>query len=156
MTVKWPGVTQPNSICEEYIIIEDIFPTFLEMADVKNYDQIGGTIDGISFVPLLKQNREYPKDRPLFWHFPHNYDVEPYSAMRKGNWKLIYFHTDNHFELYNLKDDIGETSNLIENHRDIAKSLANELRLFLIETNADMPIVKDTSRPVPLPNLPYN
>ena len=153
MIVKWPGVTKPDSVCEDYMIIEDIFPTFLEMAGVKNYDQIGGKIDGVSFVPLLKQKRGYPKDRALFWHFPHKYDVEPYSSIRKGDWKLIYFHTNQNFELYNLKHDIGETNNLMEKHKDIAKSLANELRLFLIETNADMPIVKATGKPVALPTV---
>ena len=86
------------------------------MAGVKNYDQIGGKIDGVSFVPLLKQKNGYPKDRPLFWHFPHNYGVEPFSSMRKGDWKLIYFHADEHFELYNLKKDISESNNLVEKH----------------------------------------
>ena len=155
MIVKWPGVTKPDSICDDYIIIEDIFPTFLEMAGVKNYDQIGGKIDGVSFVPLLKRKKGYPKGRALFWHFPNCIagESDPYSAIRKGNWKLIYFHADERFELYNLKNDIGESTNLVEKHKDIAKSLADELRLFLIETNADMPIVKATSKPVPLPKL---
>ncbi len=153
MIVKWPGVTKPDSICDDYTAIEDIFPTFLEMAGVKDYHQIGGKIDGISITPLLKRKRGYPKDRPLFWHFPHKYVEEPFSAMRKGDWKLIYFHADENFELYNLKDDIGETNNLMEKHRDIAKSLANELRLFLIDTNADMPIIKATQKPVPLPAI---
>ncbi|MFC1739471.1 sulfatase-like hydrolase/transferase [Planctomycetota bacterium] len=153
MIVKWPGVTKPDSICEDYMIVEDIFPTFLEMAGVKDYDQIGGKIDGISFVPLLKQKKGYPKDRPLFWHFPHNYVVEPFSVIRKGDWKLIYFYTDEHFELYNIKDDIGESNNLVDRNKDTLRSLADELRLFLIEANADMPIIKSTEKPVPLPTV---
>jgi len=153
MIVKWPGVTKPHSVCEDYMICEDIFPTFLEMAGVKDYDQIGLQIDGISFVPLLKGKKARHKDRSLFWHFPHNYVVEPFSSTRKGDWKLIYFRTDEHFELYNLKNDIGETNNLMDKHKDIAKSLAHELRAFLIETHADMPTIKTTSTPVPLPKF---
>ena len=153
MIVKWPGVTKPDSVCEDYMVVEDLFPTFLEMAGVKDYDQIGGKIDGISFVPLLKGKKGYQKNRSLFWHFPHKYVEEPFSSIRKGDWKLIYFHANQNFELYNLKDDIGEKNNLVDKHKDIAKSLANELRLFLIDTNADMPIIKATQKPVPLPAI---
>ena len=153
MIVKWPGVTKANSVCEDYMIVEDIFPTFLEMAGVKDYDQIGGKIDGVSFVPLLKRKKGYPKDRSLFWHFPHNYVVEPFSSIRKGDRKLIYFHAGQRFELYNIEDDIGEKNNLVEKNKDIAISLADELRQFLIETNADMPVVKATSKPVALPKI---
>lgn len=152
MIVKWPGVTKADSLCHEYLIIEDIFPTFLEMAGVKDYQQIGGKIDGVSFVPLLKRTPGYPKDRSLFWHFPHNYSTgKPHSVIRKGDWKLIYFHADLHYELYNLRDDIGESSNLADKRNDIVKRLAKELAMFLADANAVMPINKTTGKPVPLP-----
>lgn len=147
MIVKWPGVTKADSLCNDYLIIEDIFPTFLEMAGVKDYQQIGSKIDGISFVPLLKQTASYPKDRSLFRHFPHNYSTgKPHSVIRKGDWKLIYFHTDLHYELYNLK-----ANNLADQHCDIVKRMAKELATFLANSNADMPIYKATGKPVPLP-----
>ena len=153
MIVKWPGVTKADSICHDYLIIEDIFPTFLEMAGVKDYQQIGGKIDGISIVPLLKRTDGYPKDRSLFWHFPHNYSTgKPHSVIRKGDWKLIYFHADMHYELYNLKDDIGESNNLADERKEIRKRLAKELATFLADAKADMPIYRSTDKPVPLPS----
>lgn len=91
------------------------------------------------------------KDRPLFWHFPHCYDQPPYSAIRKGDFKLIYFHIDQHFELYNLREDIGESENLAERRGDVVKSLAELLRRFLEDCNADMPVMKSTGGAVPLP-----
>lgn len=152
MIVKWPGVAKADSLCHDYLIIEDIFPTFLEMAGIKDYQQIGGKIDGVSFVPLLKRIPGYPKDRSLFWHFPHNYSTgKPHSVIRKGDWKLIYFHADLHYELYNLRDDIGESSNLADKRDDIVKRLAKELAMFLADANAVMPINKTTGKPVPLP-----
>ena len=151
MLVKWPGVVEPGSICNDYVIIEDIFPTLLEIAGVRDYRQIGGKVDGVSFVPLLKQQSARAKDRPLFWHFPHCYDQPPYSAIRKGDFKLIYFHNDQHFELYNLREDIGESENVAADRADVVRSLAGLLGRFLKDCNADMPTMKDTGAAVPLP-----
>ena len=151
MIVKWPGVTEPGSICSDHVIIEDIFPTLLEIAGVRHYRQIGDNVDGVSFVPLLRQKTARVKDRPLFWHFPHCYDQPPYSAIRKGDFKLIYFHNDQHFELYNLREDIGESKNLAEHRSDMVKSLAGQLCRFLEDCHADMPVMKSTGGTVPMP-----
>jgi len=152
MIAKWPGVTEPGSICNDYVIIEDIFPTLLEIAGVRRYRQIGGKIDGVSFFPLLRGRAPHQKDRALYWHFPHCYDQPPYSAIRKADFKLIYFHNDQRLELYNLRDDIGESENLAERRKDIVKSLARQLSRFLKDCNADMPTIKSTGAAVPFPD----
>ena len=54
MIVSWPGVVAPGSKCNNYLLIEDFYPTILEMAGIKNYQTVQ-PIDGISFIPLLKQ-----------------------------------------------------------------------------------------------------
>ena len=54
MIVSWPGVVAPGSKCNNYLLIEDFYPTILEMAGVKNYQTVQ-PLDGISFIPLLKQ-----------------------------------------------------------------------------------------------------
>lgn len=36
MIVSWPGVVAPNSKCNDYLLIEDFYPTILEMAGIKN------------------------------------------------------------------------------------------------------------------------
>ncbi len=153
MMVKWPGAVRANTTCNEYFIIEDIFPTILEMAGLRDCPQIGGKIDGVSIVPLLKQKAGYPKNRALVWHFPHNLVYPPYSVIRKGDWKLIYFHADQRYELYNLNDDIAEANNLFEQRKDVAQRLAEELRLFLIDAKALMPTYKSSGEPVPLPGI---
>jgi arylsulfatase A-like enzyme len=151
MIVKWPGVTEPGSTCKDYLIIEDIFPTLLEIAGVRRYRQTGGKIDGVSFVPLLEGRAPREKDRALFWHFPHCYDQPPYSAIRKGDFKLIYFHDDKHLELYNLREDISESENLAESRSDVAGSLAVQLSRFLKDCNADMPTIRSSGVAVPMP-----
>ena len=152
MIVKWSGVTAPGSLCDDYVIIEDIFPSLLEMADINDYRQIGGTIDGVSFVPLLKQEAGHPKrDRAIFWHFPHTYDQPPYSSVRKGDWKLIYHHADGRLELFNLREDISEQNELSNKEPRKLREMAGVLSDFLRETRARLPIDKATGKKIVYP-----
>lgn len=157
MIVKWPGVTKPKSACDQYVIIEDFFPTILEMDGVEDSRQIGGAIDGISFVPLLRQRAGYPKNRALYWHYPNNWGprgpgIGPSSSIRRGDWKLIYYHEDQRYELFNLSEDLGEQHNRADERPGLRKRLANELHGFLASVDAQMPIDKRTGKPVPKPS----
>jgi len=156
MVVKWPGVVKPGSGCAVPVIVEDFFPSVLEMAGVTEYTQIGGKIDGLSFVPLLRRSPDYPKDRPLYWHYPNNWGptgpgIGASSTIRKGDWKLIYYHLDARYELFNIANDIGETTNLADQEPGKVKMLADRLRHYLLEVDAQMPSRKATGEPVPLP-----
>jgi len=153
LIVKWPGVVKPDTVCSaDYLIIEDIFPTFLEMAGVTGHQQIGGTIDGQSFVPLLKGRTGLSKGRAIFWHFPHTYDQPASSTVRQDDWKLIYFHAKGKLELYNLKNDIGEKTDLASKKPKKVKALARILSDFLRESGGQMPVDKRTGRPVDYPD----
>ena len=63
----------------------------------------------------------------------------PGCAVRAGDWKLIRFFEDNHAELYNLKDDLGETRNLAADHPDKVRELNGFLDNFLKQTGAVLP-----------------
>ena len=75
----------------------------------------------------------------------------PSSTIRRGNWKLIYYHTDRRFELFNLAADLGETRNLAAREPERVRALADELSAYLRRHHAPMPVVKATGAPVPLP-----
>ncbi len=158
MIVHWPGVTQAGSTCQQPVIIEDFFPTILELAGVDNVHQIGGIIDGQSFVPLLRgEHSESRNDRPLFWHFPNNWGprgpgIGASSAIRLGDWKLIYYYESQRFELFNIADDIGEQKNLAEKHPDICNRLAGELHDFLLGVQAQFPLDKKSGQPIVIPS----
>jgi arylsulfatase A-like enzyme len=72
-------------------------------------------LDGIPIQELLKDPRKY-QERTLFWHYPlekpHFLGGRSSGAVRQGNFKLIEFYDDGTIELYNLKEDLGETTNL--------------------------------------------
>jgi arylsulfatase A-like enzyme len=153
LIVKWPGVVKSGSVCNDhYVIIEDIFPTLLEIGGVEHYEQIGGKIDGVSFVPLLRGAADYPKDRPIFWHFPNTYDQPPYSAVRQGDWKLIYHHVTRKLELFNLQEDLSEQEDLAHQESGKTKKLAKVLAEFLRDTKADMPTDVATNKSVEYPD----
>lgn len=149
MLVKWPGTTAPGTSNDHYLIIEDIFPTFLELANLKEDAQ--KSRDGISFVPLLSNQNAYQANRALYWHFPHTYYQTPYSVVRQGDWKLIYHHANRKMELFNLAQDIGEQSDLFAENPAKVQELAGLLSSYLEETNALMPVDKTTGNPVEYP-----
>ncbi len=157
MIVKWPGKVKPNSVAHEYLIIEDFFPSILEIASITDYQTVQ-PIDGVSFVPMLThQNVSSSKDRPLFWHYPNRWGptgpgIGASSTVRLGDWKLIYYHTDRHFELFNLKEDIGETRNRASDSSEKLKELALVLTNYLKQVNAQMPVDKATGRVVEYPS----
>jgi len=154
MLARWPGVTKPAAVCARYLIIEDFFPTILEMAGVKAAKTVQ-PIDGLSFVPLLRQAAGRD-DRPLFWHYPNNWGpkgpgIGASSAIRLGDWKLIYYHADRRYELFNISEDLSETRNLAADQPRRVADLAAHLRDFLERVAAQMPLDKPAGKPVPLP-----
>jgi arylsulfatase A-like enzyme len=156
MIVKWPGTTRAKSICNDYLIIEDFYPTILEMAGVTNYNPVHN-VDGISFVPMLKNTGTTSENRDLFWHYPNKWGasgpgIGTSSTIRSGDWKLIYFYKDQHFELYNIVEDIGEHHNLSEKQPDKTKTLAIKLGNYLRSVNAQRPNLKETGKDVDWPD----
>lgn len=121
--IRWPGVTQPESISDCPVIGNDFYPTILEMAGIaRRPDQHR---DAISLAPLLDGRTSSLDREALFWHYPHygNQGGRPGSAIRIGDYKLIEFFEDNTCELYNLKDDIGE-------HRDLAAAMPERVEMM--------------------------
>ena len=157
MMIRWPGVTHAGSICQQYIQIEDFFPTMLDMAGINQYKAVQ-QIDGMSIVPYLKDPTISDHNRALVWNFPNDWTNrfgEQYNwmtAIRQGDWKLIYFEKFGRLELYNLKDDIKENHDLSKKYPARTKELARLLTKKLQAYQAQRPVVKTTGQPVPWPD----
>ena len=149
--VKWPDVIKPGTRSSEPVIGVDIYPTLCEIAGAEMpQDQ---PADGQSLVPLLKGEQQTYGDRPLFWHFPaylQSYQVwteqrdplfrsRPCSIIRLGDWKLHEYFEDGGLELYNLRDDIGETTNLAPTNPRQTETLLAKLRAWRQEIDAPVP-----------------
>lgn len=156
LIVKWPGEISRGVNSKDYIIIEDIFPTFLDIAGIDYKSKVNQQIDGVSFVPLFSGIEPKEPDRPIFWHFPHTYDQPPYSSVRKGDWKLIYHHIDQSLELFNLGKDISESDNLVGKEKSKTNELVKILSDFLRETEAGMPVYNKDGKMAPYPDEVLN
>lgn len=158
MMVYWPGVTKPDTECDQRVIIEDFYPTILEMAGVKKY-KTHQVVDGVSFTDVL-MNPEKRKDRVLVWHFPNLWGESQnlkegygaYSAIMKGDYHLIYTWETRQLRLYNVKEDIGEQHDLAQAMPDKVKELAAELSDYLRERDAQRPSLKATGEVIPFPD----
>lgn len=140
--VRWPGVTTPGSVSAEPMITHDLLPTVCDIVGIQPKDRkSNGTVDGVSLVSLLKDPKATLKRKALYWHYPHfaNQGGRPGGSVRMGGWKLIERYEDGSLELYNLKDDIGETKNLAKTMPEKAKELLGMLKKWRKEVDANMP-----------------
>ncbi|MCX6631174.1 MAG: sulfatase [Candidatus Solibacter sp.] len=151
MIVRWPGVTQSGATCETPVHAVDLMPTFFEMAGAKappNY-----SVDGVSLVPLFGGKRI--ARRALYWYMPF-YDVRwlatPSAVIRDGDYKLIDYFGDfidedkraeytvgARLELYNLRNDPGETRNLAARMPDRARSMQRQLHAWIRSCGSEVP-----------------
>ncbi len=166
MFALWPGKIKAGTTCETPIISTDFYPTFLELAGIEQPENY--ILDGESMTPLLNGNTGLKRDA-IFWHFPGYLEAykgltedsrdpifrsRPVSVIRKGDWKLLQFHeewvldggrekiaTNNSVELYNIKNDIGETKNLCNVEVGKRNELFDELIKWQKETGALIPTV---------------
>ena len=135
--VRWPGTVAPNQVSDALISSVDFYPTFLALAKGElTENQI---LDGKNIMPEILDANSTP-ERSLFWHYPvYHHDV-PKSVIRKGDWKLVENLVDGSYELYNLKNDISERNNLVEDYPEIVKELHNELKNWQEATGAELPV----------------
>ncbi|MCX8038177.1 MAG: sulfatase [Candidatus Sumerlaeia bacterium] len=129
LIIRWPARAGRGLVCREPVGSTDLYPTFIEMAGGRcSPKQI---CDGESFLPLLRGQGSL-KRPALFWHYPldqpHFLGGRSSSAVRAGDFKLIDFFQDNRVELYNLREDLGETADLSQRRPDKAKELREILK----------------------------
>jgi Arylsulfatase A and related enzymes len=156
MIVRWPGVVRGNTRCDSYLIIEDFFPTILEMAGIRRY-RVPQTVDGHSFVSLLKGSGNPSRKRTLIWNYPHVWGnrgpgIDLNCAIRKGDWKLIYFYKTGRKELYNIRKDISEEHDLAAEHPHLVRRLSRQLGKRLRAMKAQRPTFQATGEPCPWPD----
>ncbi len=133
-----PGVTRPGSLSAVPASGIDWYPTLLELAGVPVPTE--QEVDGVSLVRVLRGGAI--PDRPLYWHYPHygNQGGEPSSILMEGDWKLIYYHEDQHYELYNITQDVGEQHDMVDAERDRARAMQARLQQWLAASPAKFPI----------------
>ncbi|WP_158856490.1 sulfatase [Lunatibacter salilacus] len=136
LIISGPEVTTPGRREDVPVVSMDFFTTLLSLAKIEHDVE-----DGENLLPILRQ--EGPVDRDLlFWHYPHYHGSawKPGSAVRKGDWKLIYFYEEDKSALYNLLNDLGERRDLAEKFPEKVSELKHLLDSLLSATNAKIPV----------------
>ncbi|HTN20502.1 MAG TPA: sulfatase [Pelobium sp.] len=141
LLIYWKGKIESKKVIDEPAITMDIYSTIMSLAGAKEPENV----DGKSLLPVITENKQY--DRPLFWHYPHYHLDKPHGSVRYGDWKLIQYFEDMHYELYNLKADIGETKNLSKEQPEKVKELGMLMINWRKEVNAQMPIINSNYIP---------
>ena len=133
--VRAPGVTEPGSTCDEPVMSIDFYPTLAELSGIENESE--QTVDGISLVSLLRGDGGFDRSS-LYWHYPHysNQGGFPGGAIRTGPWKLIERYEDGRRHLFDLKQDVGETTDLADKHPEMVKQMTEELHSWYATVEA--------------------
>ena len=185
LMVKWSGKVAPATRVNTPVICEDLFPTILQMAGIKNFDVVQD-VDGKSLVNLVTKGSKLAAkavkkgvitdqksanafvvpeevsgidpERELIFHYPHQWkpydleDIDFLSAVRVGDWKLVYRMRTAKLELYNLKSDLGEQHDVAAQYPEKVKELAVKLSTKLCEWNSPMPSYRGSGEVVPMPD----
>lgn len=142
LIVRWKGKIVENTVSSVPVTGVDFYPTFVSLAKGKP----ATNLDGENIIQLIKKNRT---DRDIYWHFPAylesykksgaTFRATPYSTIRSGDWKLIYYYEDKSIELFNLQEDLSESTNLAETNPAKKKELYAKLMQWIKKTKAPIP-----------------
>ncbi|MDQ3623586.1 MAG: sulfatase [Verrucomicrobiota bacterium] len=142
--VRWPGKVQAGSVCDVPSIHVDIYPTFTALAGGKLPEK--QILDGESLLPLWRNAQAKLAREAIYQHFPgylgaggDTFRTLPVSLIQAGDWKLMEFLEDNRLELYNLREDIGESKNLATAQPERTKELHAKLVAWRAAVKAPMP-----------------
>lgn len=154
--IRWPGHTRPGQVVDEPACSLDLLPTFCAIAGIE--PPRDRPLDGTSLLPVF-ENRPVKRSTPLFWFYCLALS-KPKLAMRDGDWKLVA-HWDvgpglsgvgpeairavkkarlTDFELYNLREDIGEKRDLAQQQPQRVQAMAGTLRELFSQVQEECPV----------------
>ncbi|GAB4138614.1 MAG: sulfatase-like hydrolase/transferase [Planctomycetaceae bacterium] len=155
--IRWPGHVNAGTVSDEPVSGVDLLPTLCEVTGIS--PPRDRTLDGASWLPVL-QGKPIPRKTPLYWQF-NVARGKPKVAMRDGDWKILATLTGpvikpfgdiragdqraiktaelKSFELYNLKNDIGETRELSQQEPEQFRKLVAKLRKKYREVRDESP-----------------
>ena len=125
--IKWPSKIPAGTVCKEIACTMDLLPTIAKISGAKLPTVL--PLDGKEILDLMTGKEGAKSPHEYYFYAKGN-------AVRSGDWK---YHRVELFKvkatkrdtkgpsLYNLKDDIGESKNLIKQYPEIAERLKKAL-----------------------------
>lgn len=116
----WPGKVKPGKSAH-ISAFRDFLPTCCDLAGIR----IPAGTDGISFLHSVLHTSGHQKEHEyLYWEF---HEKGMSQAVRTGNWKGVKSSNNREIELYDLKNDPGETQNIAGTNIDVVKKIRERL-----------------------------
>ncbi|MFC1725721.1 sulfatase-like hydrolase/transferase, partial [candidate division KSB1 bacterium] len=119
--VQWKGVLPEGKVYGSPVTALDIFPTAIAAAGGKLPEN--RIYDGVNLLPYLSGEKSDQPHDILFWRLLHH------GAVRKGDWKLIWF-DDEPPRLHNLAEDISEKNDLSNTNPEKTKELLGDFYIW--------------------------
>lgn len=156
--ITWKDKIRPKQVIEEPVGLVDIMPTLCDLMQVQHPN--ARLLDGVNLMPLL-QGSDFSRVKPLSWFF---YRTTPEMAMRIGDYSILGRNEDatrhthstsqpdmdhiknitlDKFELYNLKNDIGQKRNINYSTLDMGPRYKQQILQRLVEIQNVGPFWKD-------------
>jgi arylsulfatase A-like enzyme len=117
---NWPGRIKPGSVVNQPMHIVDWYPTLTGLAGASTSKS--KPLDGLNIWPALSGGKIAIRNEIV-------YGVEPFrAALRQGDWKLVWrVVLPSQVQLFNLKQDPFEKTNLADKNPDIVSSLKQQI-----------------------------
>ena len=156
--IRWPGHTEPGQVCDESVCAVDLLPTLCAVTDIPL--PTDRALDGASFLPIF-EGAPIERPLPLYWQY-NRARSEPKVAMRDGAWKILATLTGPKltptgdlllkdmqaiksaelasFELYDLSNDIAETTDLAAKETERLRAMSGALRERYRQVRDESPV----------------
>ena len=121
MNIVYTPLLRKGKVFTDMVSSLDFYPTICELAGIVIPKET--QLDGVSLVNYLREETKQQPHDFLFWKRAQN------GAMRMGAWKLVM--DSNNAELYSLRDDRGETTDLSAQYPQIKERMLNEWNKWL-------------------------
>lgn len=145
--------------------ITDLYPTLLELVGgAESLNPEGHVVDGRSLKTLLSGSTDPSRPEQFLMHYPHGPHRSNYfTTWRDGEWKVIY-HTlpeipthggglqfeGGHYQLFNLKNDPFEQTNLADSEKETLHRMMGELVAQLKDKKAVYPVSDSGAELIPV------
>jgi arylsulfatase A-like enzyme len=135
LVVRWPGVVEAGSICDQIASNVDFAQTFLDAAGLETPDDMQGR----SLLPLLRGERPDDWRQSFYYHYyegpPAVHTVDEHYGVTNGRHKLIHFYKIDQWELFDLEKDPNEMRSVYDDpaYAEVQQKILKELQRLRVE-----------------------
>jgi arylsulfatase A-like enzyme len=127
---RWPGKIKANSVISTPLWSPDIMVASALLAGAElPTDRV---LDGKDPLPVLTGKTDISQHESFFFQF------EEHAALRSGDWKIVRTSPDQPWQLFNLKEDLSETTDKAAERPDLVEKLSTAFNLKQAEVQSSL------------------